>query len=120
MAKRELTGNGGNAGPTVKITDKAGTKFVGVLKGKAPSRFGARYIFNILDTNAPITLKEGESLKEVEVAENDEVSVFASGQLDEKLSKAENGEKIEINFLGKKLNPKSGRYYNDFKADVIE
>jgi len=117
---RELVGNGGESGPTIKITDKAGAKFVGILKGKVPSRFGQRFLFNIVDTNAPITIKKGESITEVEVAEGDEVAVFASGQLQEKLDKAEVGEKVEINYLGKKLNPSSGRHYNDFKAEIID
>ena len=76
---RELVGNGGESGPTIKITDKAGAKFVGILKGKVPSRFGQRFLFNIVDTNAPITIKKGESITEVEVAEGDETKCYLLG-----------------------------------------
>lgn len=120
MAKRELKGSGGALTPTVKLSQKDGSKFIGVLEGSKPGTYGKIFQFKVEDTDAPITLKEGEHIKEVDVKVGDLVAVFGSGQLGEKLSQAKIGEKIEIVFKGKKLNPNTGRYFNDYSANVIE
>lgn len=116
---------GGNAEftktPVVKLTQKAGTKFKGTLKASKDSKFGKIYTFTILDGDAPITLKQDDgSVVDVDVKPGDDVAVFASGQLNDKLSGANIGENVEITFLDKKLNPKTGRYYNDYHAEVVD
>jgi hypothetical protein len=107
--------------PTVKLTIKAGTKFIGVLKKSEPSKFGKLFTFSIEESDAPITMKDTAGIEaDVDVKPGDDVALFASGQLHDALAQAQIGERVGIKFIDKKLNPKSGRYFNDFKASVLD
>lgn len=107
--------------PTVKISAKPGATFLGTLKDVKDGKFGKIFIFAVEDTNAPITVKnEKGELEEVEVAPGDDVAIFASGQLKDKLVQANTGEKVSIKFVEKKLNPKSGRYFNEYHAEIVD
>ena len=122
MAKRELGGKRLSNVPVVMFKEKPGCKFVGLIKNNAPTKYGLVFNFEILDGDAPIKQKDPNTDQFVDtpVKVGDLVAVFASGQLKEKLVMAQPNEKIEIEFVGKKLNPKSGRYFNDFIVHVIE
>jgi len=119
MAKRELK-TGGSLSPVVRFIDKPNSMFLGTLKRVNSSTYGILATFVIKECTAPIKKKEGENLVEIEVQPGDEVGVFASGQLADKLSLAEIGNEIEIQYHGKKLNEKTGREFNDFTVSVIE
>lgn len=119
--KRELKHTAMEGTPTVRFGDKPGCKFVGHIGDSNDTKFGKAYSFTILDGDAPIKRKdEAGTLHDVDVKVGDKVTVFASGQLLDKLSMAEPGEKIEIEYLGRKLNPKSGRSFNNWVVNVIE
>jgi len=120
---RVLNGGGGDfiKTPTVKISAKPGASFLGTLKDVKDGKFGKIFIFAIEDTDAPITIKnEKGELEEVNVSPGDDVAIFASGQLKDKLVQAQAGEKIRVKFVEKKLNPKSGRYFNEYHAEVVD
>lgn len=107
--------------PVVKLSIKPGSMFVGVLKDVKDGKFGKIFTFGIEDTDAPITLKnEAGELQEVDVKPGDDVALFASGQLKDKLIQAQIGEKVKVTFVDKKLNQKSGRYFNDYLAEVVD
>lgn len=121
MSRRELSSGNFSSTPVVRLADKQGCKFVGIIKDNSASKFGLIFKFNILDGDAPIKNKDASgNLVDVSVKPNDEVIVFASGQLKDKLLMAQVGEKIEIEYKGKKVNPKSGRAFNDYSVAVID
>jgi len=64
---------------------------------------------------------------EVEVKPNDVVSIFGgvsekgvANQLEDKLSQVPAGTRIKVVYNGKKLNPSSGREYNDYSVLMLE
>lgn len=121
MARRELTRGGFSSTPVVRLADKQGCKFIGIIKENSASKFGLIFKFTILDGDAPISVKDASgNLVEASVKPNDDVIVFASGQLKDKLLMAQVGEKIEIEYRGKKVNPKSGRAFNDYVVSVVD
>jgi len=121
MAKRELTSGGFSSNPVVRLSDKPGCKFVGIVKSNGTSKFGLVFNFAIVDGDAPIKKKDANgNLVEAPVSVNDDVVVFASGQLKDKLLQAQPGEKIEIEYKGKKVNPKTGRAFNDYVVSVLD
>jgi len=120
MTKRELKTIGMGITPVVRLTDKVESKFTGILKASTTSKFGLVFTFAIQDGDAPIKKKEGDLLIETSVNLGDEVVIFASGQLKDKLLQAQIGEKIEIEYKGKKVNPKTGRAFNDYIVSVVE
>lgn len=74
------------------------------------------------DERTPILLKQADKTwKDADVKEGSKVSIFGSksekgklNQIADKLLQVKIGTKIRITFNGKKQNPKSKRYYNDF------
>lgn len=116
---RELTVN--RNGPVVRIHEKEGSRFVGFIQEKSETKFGEAVTFLVEDGDAPIAIKDSNgTFVEVDVKAGDKVTVFAGGQLKDKLAMAKPGEKLEIIFKGKKLNPKSGRRFNDYVVNVLE
>lgn len=121
MGRRELSSGNFSSTPVVRLTDKVGCKFIGIIKENSASKFGLIFKFTILDGDAPIKTKDASgNLVEAAVKPNDDVVVFASGQLKDKLLMAQVGEKIEIEYKGKKVNPKSGRAFNDYCVAVVD
>lgn len=121
MARRELNSGNFSSTPVVRLADKPGCKFIGLIKENSASKFGLIFKFTILDGDAPIKTKDAAgNLVEAAVKPNDEVVVFASGQLKDKLLMAQVGEKIEIEYKGKKVNPKTGRAFNDYSVAVVD
>ncbi len=106
--------------PAVRLQDKDGSKFVGKLVGSKTSKFGLEFTFAVVGGDANTAIRENKQWKEVEVKIGENVTVLTSkdGQLESKLSEVKDGQTATIVFLGKKLNPKSGRYYNDFQVFV--
>lgn len=127
---RELTGGKGGFPPSVKFL-KEGDKFAGKLTGVKDSNngFGPQYSFEVIGGTAFIGSPDGtkndkgfNNYKEVDVAPGAAVILGTSsgGQLERSLAEAVPGDIIAIVFNGKKLNPKSGRRYNDFKVLVLQ
>jgi hypothetical protein len=127
---RELTGGKGGFPPSVKFL-KEGDKFAGKLTGVRESNngFGPQYSFEVIGGTAFIGSPDGtkndkgfNNYKEVDVTPGTVVSLSTStgGQLERSLSDAVNGDIVGVLYNGKKLNPKSGRRYNDFKVFVLE
>lgn len=124
---RELTNNKGNTfPPTIKWYKPS--RFVGVLKNYKDGNFGREFVFAVVEGDVFIGRPNGSKNEqghniyaEVDVKPGDLVQVTTSkgGQLESKLNQAIIEEKIEIIFKGKKLNPKSGRSFNDFKVIVL-
>jgi hypothetical protein len=109
MAGRELPGTPKNTKATPTVQFKAvGQTFVGNLKSvkpnpKKPSQ--KIWTFGALDGTAPITIKTEGGYVPAQINEGDEVSLFGLTDIDDKLTKAVMGEKIEITFTGTKPTP---------------
>lgn len=122
MAKRilstELKSN-----PTVRLTDKLGSRFVGKYIGSKDITIGGKpsklHEFNALDGGALITVKEGGAYKEADIKEGDVVSLFGGTAVDTAIAQVVPGEILEFVFNGeKKL--KGGRRFNDIAVAVLE
>ena len=129
MARELTSGSGGNFPPSLKLTRKAGSRFVGILDGNRETSFGDEFTFKVVEGDAFIGKPTGEKnekghniLAEVDVAPGDKVALTTTkgGQLEAKLKQAIIGEKVEIVFKGGKLNPKSGRTFNDYSVSVLD
>lgn len=122
MAKRTLSTEL-KSNPTVRLADRVGSRFVGrylsskdITINNKPSKL---HEFAALEGDALITVKDGNTYREAEIAEGATVSVFGSKAIDTALLEAKVGETIEIVFNGeKKL--KGGRRFNDFAVAVLE
>lgn len=127
---RELTGTKFEPTPTVKLTEQVGSTFKGKLLDSKDGKFGKIYFFSMLDGTASIKLSTGEKemvegeersvYKEVDVAVGDKVMLVPGSQLKSKLLEAKIGDTIEITYLGKKVSPKTGYKFGDYKAIVVE
>jgi len=120
MAKRPLKGDIERT-PVVDLKKEEGSKLVGVLKDTAESKYGHIYRFILETTDGSTSLKnEAGEIQEVEVKPGDTVALFASSYLDADLQKAKIEERIEVIWHGLKQNPKTGRSFNDYEANVLE
>lgn len=121
----------GERTPQVKFTREnetdapAGSYFVGTKVGEKwidETSIVFDFILEDAHENTPILLKQADkSWKEAEVGPNSKVSIFGSksekgrlNQIADKLLQVPNGTKIKVTFNGKKQNPKTKRYFNDF------
>lgn len=124
MSKRLLSSSGNKtSNPTVRLVDKEGSIFVGKYIGVRTTNSSGQpikvYDFNPIDGDAPITIKDGKAYKEVDVTTDSVVSLFGTYAIDEAMSGAAVGEKIEFVFNGQKRS-KNGRKFNDFTISVVE
>lgn len=117
--------------PQVKFTREgaedapAGAYFTGTKVGeKWVDDTSVVFDFMLDDAHekTPILLKSGDKLwKDAEVGPGSKVAIFGSksekgrlNQIADKLLQVKTGTKITVTFNGKKQNPKTKRYYNDF------
>lgn len=122
---QKLTGGTLENTPVVGVTRKVGGTFIGVLQDKGREvkmrkGKGNIYAFIIEDVDGfPIEKKDDQTGKyiETEVGVGDKVSMFAPTVLHKALQKANVGDKIKIEYLGKKEGKNSD--YHDFDAELI-
>lgn len=125
MGKRELGGGNFEVVPIVSISEKPGIKFVGKLLDKGQevkAGMGTKWLYNfeLHDTDANTVIKNDKGgYDEVNVKEFDKVCVFATALLNRKLSMAQVGELIEIEYTGKEKG-KKGQAYHNFVVSVVE
>lgn len=128
MTKRSLSSAGGTIvkSPSVDLRTKPGTKITGVIKRIGVTKYGHYYDMVLEATDGEATIQEevdnGKKVKKpVEVKAGDDVRYFASTFLDIELQAgAKVGDRIEIVWNGLKLNPGTGRSFNDFEASVLD
>lgn len=125
MAKRMLQNTKSfERNPVVRFSQMAGSTFKGRLIGSSETKFGLAFKFAVIEGDAPIQIKDGKDqpYHDVEVAVGDPVNVLTSkdGQLETFLKQVQVGEVAEIKFLGKVLNPKTGRQFNNFQVGIDE
>ena len=92
--------------PNVVLTEKEGSKVVGVLKRKFESKTypgSFSYLIHVEDTNAPTRLfdRDTETVQDVELAAGDLAWLKGSSVLNRALEQINDGEKIEIVYTGK-------------------
>lgn len=125
MGKRELGGGNFEVVPIIGISEKPGVKFVGKLLDKGQevkAGMGTKwlYTFELHDTDANVVVKnDKDGYDEVDVKQYDKVCIFATALLNRKLSMANVGEIIEIEYTGKDRG-KKGQSYHNFIVSVIE
>lgn len=122
---RKLTGGVIENVPTIGITRKEKGFFVGILQGpgkdvKRKVGQGTNHIwpFTILETNCSVQIQGADKkYAEVNVNLNDKVVIFAPTVLDNALKTAKVGEKVRIDYLGKKPGPNGA--YHSFDIEVL-
>lgn len=125
MAKRELGGSSFEVVPIISITEKPGNKFVGKLLDKGQevkAGMGVKWIytFDLHDTDCSTVIKNDKGgYDDVPVKQYDKVCLFATKLLNRKLSMANVGEVVEIEYKGKEKG-KKGQAYHDFIVSVVE
>ena len=77
------------------------------------------YEFAIEDTDMPIQKKDGKEYIEAEVTAGDSVSVFAPTRLNNALTKANNGDRIKITYMGLGKATKFGGKPHEFDVEVL-
>jgi len=122
MGKRTLSTEL-KSNPTVRLTDKLGSRFVGKYLGSKDITIQGKssklHEFNAIAGDALITVKEGNTYKEADIQEGDTVSLFGSKAIDTAVAQVNPGEVLEFIFNGeKKL--KGGRRFNDVAVAVLE
>ncbi len=131
MSKEYGSTQVGERTPQIKFTREgaddapAGSYFVGTKiseKWVDDTSIVFDFTLETADEKTPILLKQADkSWKDAEVGPNSKVSIFGSksdkgrlNQIADKLLQVPAGTKIKVTFNGKKQNPKTKRYYNDF------
>jgi hypothetical protein len=127
MAKKEIMSKGGgDFAPLVNLKSNPGLSFTGILKDgprEIDTAYGKGHVysFKAQDGTAKFVKKNAKgTYDEVEVEEGAIVDLMATGSLHDKLLQVEHGNMVEVVFNGKKKNPKTGRYFNDFTVSLIE
>jgi len=92
--------------PNVALTEKEGSRLIGILKKKVestvyPGNFS--YLIAVEDTDAPTRLydKETETLNDVDVEEGEAVWLKGTSVLNTAFGQIEEGQKVEIIYTGK-------------------
>lgn len=124
-----VTGSSLQKTPVVRFTkqneiDVPDTWFVGLLQAKKPGKRGTIFEFVIESAHPKLSIAYSlgnKQYEEAKVEPGSRVTVFGTvsekgvpNQLEDKIKQVPENTRVKIFFNGKKLNPKSGREYNDF------
>jgi len=116
----KLTGQEMKPTPVVGIAQKLNGVFTGVLLDKGHERKmkkGKKFVyrFKVVSGDMPISVRDGEGFKDVDVKAGDEVSVFAGTVLHKAFQKAEIGMALKMTYLGIPV----GKEYHNFDVEVV-
>jgi hypothetical protein len=118
MAKRILTTQVTN--PTVRLTDKVGSRFVGRYVASRDAGKYRVHEFQAIDGDALITIKDATGgFKEATIDENALVSLFGTKAINDAILQVKAGEVVEFVFNGKKK-LKNGQSFNDIAVAILD
>lgn len=109
--------------PSLKFGKQGGQFVIGKLTQlralKEGSKAGKSVVeLELIGTNAPFTIKDGEVYKEVTVTPGDKVAVFAPTALDNFIRNVPIGTEVYIACAGKVKEVKNGKAIEFYKFDV--
>ncbi len=111
--------------PDINLTEKEGAKLIGTLVSRhASTLFEGKfsYLIAVEDVTVPARLYNKETKERIEVglAPGDKVFLKSSTMLDKMLAQVNDGEKVEITYLGKGKAKKGRRAPYLYDVNVIE
>lgn len=123
MGKRVLSTDIQN-NPTVRLADRLNSRFVGeYIRSKSITNSNGKpqqiHELHALEGDALITVKDGNTYKEVEVANREVVVIFGTTAIDAAIAQVKPGEVVEFVFLGEKK-IKGGRRFHEYAVAILD